>query len=343
MTTTSSATSSTTPPAPVAPARATASGLRDNAWVRFAIRRAGQLLVSLWALVTASFLMIHLVPGDPVRASLGMTAPQALVNARRQELGLDDPLLVQYWHYLGDLFSGDFGISMSSQLPVSQVISQRLPATLSLAVAAFVLALLIAIPLGALMGVLTRGGRAQRTELGFTTVSVIIGAIPDFVVCVILVWIFGVNLHLLPVAGKSGLDSYVLPVVALAVGPGVILARILRVEMIAVLRADYVRTARAKRLPAVTIYLKHALPNALTATLTLSGLLLSGLIAGTVLVENVFAWPGLGSTIVSSIQNKDYPVVQAIVLVYGVVVLLINLVVDIALALLDPRSTIREN
>lgn len=343
MTTTSSATSSTTPPAPVAPARPTASGLRDNAWVRFGIRRAGQLLVSLWALVTASFLMIHLVPGDPVRASLGMTAPQALVNARRQELGLDDPLLVQYWHYLGDLFSGDFGISMSSQLPVSQVISQRLPATLSLAVAAFVLALLIAIPLGALMGVLTRGGRAQRTELGFTTVSVIIGAIPDFVVCVILVWIFGVNLHLLPVAGKFGLDSYVLPVVALAVGPGVILARILRVEMIAVLRADYVRTARAKRLPAVTIYLKHALPNALTATLTLSGLLLSGLIAGTVLVENVFAWPGLGSTIVSSIQNKDYPVVQAIVLVYGVLVLLINLVVDIALALLDPRSTIREN
>lgn len=343
MTTTSSATSSTTPPAPVAPARPTASGLRANAWVRFAIRRAGQLLVSLWALVTASFLMIHLVPGDPVRASLGMTAPQALVNARRQELGLDDPLLVQYWHYLGDLFSGDFGISMSSQLPVSQVISQRLPATLSLAVAAFVLALLIAIPLGALMGVLTRGGRAQRTELGFTTVSVVIGAIPDFVVCVILVWIFGVNLHLLPVAGKSGLDSYVLPVVALAVGPGVILARILRVEMIAVLRADYVRTARAKRLPAVTIYLKHALPNALTATLTLSGLLLSGLIAGTVLVENVFAWPGLGSTIVSSIQNKDYPVVQAIVLVYGVLVLLINLVVDIALALLDPRSTIREN
>ncbi|HWC24417.1 MAG TPA: ABC transporter permease [Flexivirga sp.] len=333
----------TTSPAQKASVGPTSYGLRDNAWVRFAIRRAGQLLISLWALVTAAFLMIHLVPGDPVRASLGLTAPQSLVNARRRELGLDDPIVVQYWHYLGDLFTGNFGTSMSSQLPVSEVISQRLPATLSLAVAAFVLALLIAIPLGALMGVVTRGGRAQRSELGFTTLSVIIGAIPDFVVCIILVWIFGVNLHLLPVAGKSGLDSYVLPVVALAVGPGVILARILRVEMISVLRADYVRTARAKRLPAVSIYLKHALPNALTATLTLSGLLLSGLIAGTVLVENVFAWPGLGSTIVSSIQNKDYPVVQAIVLVYGVLVLLINLVVDIALALLDPRSTIREN
>lgn len=333
----------TTSPAQKASVGPTSYSLRDNAWVRFALRRAGQLLSSLWALVTASFLMIHLVPGDPVRASLGVTAPQALVNARRDELGLNDPLLVQYWHYLGDLFSGNFGISMSSQLPVSQVISQRLPATLSLAVAAFVLALLIAIPLGALMGVITRGGRAQRSELGFTTLSVIIGAIPDFVICIILVWIFGVNLHLLPVAGKSGLDSYVLPVAALAVGPGVILARILRVEMISVLRADYVRTARAKRLSALSIYLKHALPNALTATLTISGLLLSGLIAGTVLVENVFAWPGLGSTIVSSIQNKDYPVVQAIVLVYGVLVLFINLVVDISLAVLDPRSTIREN
>lgn len=318
-------------------------GIRANPWVRFALRRAGQLIISLWVLVTASFLMIHLVPGDPVRASLGMTAPQSLVNARREALGLNDPLLVQYWHYLRDLFSGDFGTSMASQLPVSQIISQRLPATLSLAVAAFVLALLIAIPLGALMGVLTRGGRRQRTELTFTTLSVIIGAIPDFVVCIILVWIFGVNMHLLPVAGKSGLDSYVMPVIALAIGPGVVLARILRVEMIAVLQADYVRTARAKRLPAIVIYLKHALPNALTATLTLSGLLLSGLIAGTVLVENVFAWPGLGSTIVSSIQNKDYPVVQAIVLVYGVFVLLINLVVDVVLALLDPRSTIREN
>lgn len=325
------------------PAPSLAAGVWDNHWVRFAVRRTGQLLISLWALVTASFLMIHLVPGDPVRASLGLTAPQSLVAARREALGLNDPLLVQYWHYLQDLATGDFGISMSSQLPVSQVISQRMPATLALAVSAFVLALLIAIPLGALMGVVTRGGRAQRTELSFTTVSVVVGAIPDFVVCVILVWIFGVNLHMFPVAGKSGLDSYVLPVVALAVGPGLVLARILRVEMLAVLQADYIRTARAKRLPAVAIYLKHALPNALTATLTLSGLLLSGLIAGTVLVENVFAWPGLGSTIVSSIQGKDYPVVQAIVLVYGVFVLLINLAVDVALALLDPRSTIREN
>jgi peptide/nickel transport system permease protein len=132
-------------------------------------------------------------------------------------------------------------------------------------------------------------------------------------------------------------------VLALAVGPAAILARIVRVEMVGVLEADFVRTARAKRLPPRRVYLVHALPNAVTAALTLCGLLLSAMVAGTVLVENVFAWPGLGTTIVSSILTKDYPVVQAIVLVYGVGVLVTNTVVDVALALLDPRSMIRED
>ena len=133
-----------------------------------------------------------------------------------------------------------------------------------------------------------------------------------------------------------------LPVLSLAIGPAAILARIVRVEMVTVLEADYIRTARAKRLRARRIHLRHALPNALTSALTLGGLLLGSMVAGTVLVENVFAWPGLGSTIVSSILNKDYPVVQAIVLVYGLGVLLVNTAVDVTLALLDPRSLIRE-
>lgn len=319
------------------------AGIMDNAWVRFAARRLVRLVVSLWVLVTAAFLMIHLIPGDPVRGALGLTAPQVLVDARREALGLNDPLWLQYLHYLRGVFTGDLGTSLSSQLPVSQIIADRLPATLELAVYAFVLALLIAIPLGTVMGVLTRGGRARRSELAFTTTSVILGAIPDFLVGVVLVWIFGVRLQWLPVAGKAGFSSFVLPVIALAIGPGAVLARILRVEMVSVLQADFVRTARAKRLPAAAIYFKHALPNALTATITLGGLLLSVMVAGTVLVENVFAWPGLGSTIVSSILDKDYPVVQGVVLVYGVGVLLVNLVVDVALALLDPRSTIRES
>ncbi len=318
-------------------------GVSSRPWVRFAVRRLGRLLVSLWVLVTASFLMIHLIPGDPVRAALGPTAPASLVAARRADMGLDDPLLVQYWHYLQHLFTGDLGTSMISQLPVSQVVSQRLPATLQLALLAFVLAIAVAVPLGVTMGVLTRRGHGRRTELAFTTSSVVVGIVPDFLVGVGFVYVFGVSLGWLPVAGNETPSAYVLPVLSLAIGPAAILARIIRVEMVTVLEADFVRTARAKRLPARTIYLGHALPNALTASLTLGGLLLSGMVAGTVLVENVFAWPGLGSTIVSSILTKDYQVVQAIVLVYGVGVLLVNTLVDAALALIDPRSTIRED
>ena len=314
----------------------------ENAWVRFAVRRAGRLVVSVWVLITASFLMIHLIPGDPVRAALGPTAPAELVRARRASLGLDDPLLTQYLHYLRGVFTGDLGTSMTSQLPVSELISQRLPATLALAVLAFLTAVAIAIPVGAVMGALTRGGRARRSELAFTSTSMVLGTIPEFLLGVALVYVFAVHLGWFPVAGRDGAASYVLPVLSLAVAPAAALARILRVDMVAVLQADFVRTARAKRLPAAAIYLKHALPNALTASLTLCGLLLSTLVAGTVLVENVFAWPGLGSTIVSSILNKDYPAVQGVVLVYGFGVLLVNLVVDVALALLDPRSVIRE-
>ncbi len=318
-------------------------GVVSHPWVRFGVRRFGRLLVSLWVLVTASFLMIHLIPGDPVRAALGPTAPPALVSAKRAEMGLDDPLVVQYWHYIQNLFTGDLGTSVVSQLPVSQIVSQRLPATLELALLAFVVAVALAVPMGVAMGVLTRRGHGRRTELVFTTSSVVLGIIPDFLVGVGLVYVFGVNLGWLPVAGNDTPSAYVLPVFALAIGAAAILARIIRIEMVTVLEADFVRTARAKRLPKATVYLGHALPNALTAALTLGGLILSAMVAGTVLVENVFAWPGLGSTIVSSILNKDYQVVQAIVIVYGVGVLLVNTTVDISLALLDPRSMIRED
>jgi ABC-type dipeptide/oligopeptide/nickel transport system permease component len=315
----------------------------DRPWLRFAIRRGGRLLVSLWVLITASFLMIHLIPGDPVRAALGPTAPAALVEARRESLGLNDPLWLQYVHYLGGVFTGDLGLSLRSQLPVSEIIAQRLPATLELAFLSFAVALLIAIPLGTLMGVLTRGGRRRRTELTFSTTSVVLGSVPEFLLGVAFVWLLAVQLGWFPVAGRNGPSSYVLPVLALALGPAAALARIMRVEMLTALQADHVRTARAKRLPARRVYLRHALPNALTSAITLGGLLLSALVAGTVLVENVFAWPGLGGTIVSSILDKDYPVVQGIVLVYGAVVLVVNLLVDVALALLDPRSVIRES
>ncbi|MCZ2826779.1 MULTISPECIES: ABC transporter permease [unclassified Modestobacter] len=342
MTSTTTATGATATTGATAGHRGVDAAL-DSPWLRFAARRAGRFVVSLWVLVTASFLMIHLIPGDPVRAALGPTAPASLVAARRASLGLDDPLWLQYVHYLQGVFTGDLGTSLTSRLPVSQVISQRLPATAQLAVLAFLVVVVLAVPIGVAMGVLTRGGRARRRELAFSSASVVAGAVPDFLLGVGLVYVFGVQLGWLPVAGQQDASSYVLPVLALAVGPAAALARILRVEMLSVLQADHVRTARAKRLPAPKIYLRHAMPNALTSTITLGGLLLSALVAGTVLVENVFAWPGLGSTIVSSILLKDYSVVQGIVLVYGAGVLLVNLTVDVVLALLDPRSAIRES
>ncbi|MFB8387560.1 ABC transporter permease [Microbacterium sp. NPDC055910] len=327
----------------VAPPAAEVRPARDHRWLRFILRRTGRLVVSLWVLMTAAFLMVHLIPGDPVRAALGPTASAELVAARREALGLNDPLLVQYVNYFRGVFTGDFGTSIQTNVPVVDVIAQRLPATASLAVLAFLFALVISIPIGVAVAVATRRGRGRKLELGFASGSVFVSAIPDFLLGVALVAVFGVSLGWLPIAGRTGPESYILPVIALALGPAAVLARIVRVEMLGVLEADFVRTARAKRLPAWRIYLSHALPNAVTAALTLAGLLLGTLVVGTVLVENVFAWPGLGSTIVSSIQMKDYPVVQATVLVYGAGVLIINTVVDAILAVLDPRTTVAEH
>ena len=314
----------------------------DNPWASFLLRRGGQFLLSVWVLVTAAFLMIHLIPGDPVRTALGMNATAEMVEARRAALGLDQPLPVQYVTYIANLFRGDMGVSMLTNQPVSEIIATRLPATLQLALLAVLLVLVVSIPLGVTMAVLTHGGRRRGLELGFATTSVVVAAIPEFLMAVGLVFLFAVTLQWLPVAGNGSPQSLILPVVALAIGPIAVFSRIIRVEVVSVLGQDFIRTARAKRLAPARIYRRHAVPNAMTATLTLTGLLLSGMVAGTVLVEQIFAWPGLGQMIVSSILSKDYPVVQAIVLIYGAGVLLVNLAVDLLLMALDPRSAIKE-
>lgn len=314
----------------------------DNQWVEFGLRRLGRFAVSLVVLMIAAFLMIHLVPGDPVRAALGPTAPASLVEARRAALGLDQPLPVQFGNYVAALFTGDFGTSISSGLPVVQVIAERLPGTAALTGLAFLVAIAVAVPVGLGVAILTRGQRRRPLDVGFTWGSVFLGAIPEFLLGIGLVALLSVGLGWFPVAGRSGIESYVLPVLALAVGPAAVIARIIRVEALAMMNADFVRTARAKRLRSHVIYLHHVLPNAVTATLTIAGLMLGGMAVGTVLVESIFAWPGLGSRLVQSILSKDYPVVQALVLLYGAGILLINLVVDLVLAALDPRSTMRE-
>jgi peptide/nickel transport system permease protein len=315
---------------------------RLNPQLRLALRRVRRFVLSLATLLVASFAMLHLIPGDPVRGALGTDAPESLVRQVRVQLGLNRPLPVQFADYLRHVLTGDFGTSIVTRQPVSQILAQRLPATLALALSALAVTLIVAIPAGVGIGVLCRDGRRPTAHLTFTAVAGLVSVIPEFLLAVGLVFVFAVSLNWFTVAGQSGLGSYLLPVVSLAAAPTAMIARLLSVETGRVLREDYVRTARAKRLADPVIYLKHVLPNALASTLTISGLLFGGLIAGTVLVENVFAWPGLGSTMVSSIVSKDYPVVQAIVLVYGAGVLLVNLLVDLLLSWLDPRSTILE-
>lgn len=312
-------------------------------WPRFLIRRTGRLVASLAVLAVGAFALIHLVPGDPVRASLGLTAPPELVESRRAMLGLDRPLPAQFWSYLTGLGRGDLGFSLSSGLPVAQIIADRFPSTLELAALAFVLVMVVTLPLGIALGVATQDGRRRGVELAFIAVSNTVTAIPSFLLAVAGVTLFAVTLNALPVAGRAGPNSYLLPVLSLAAGPAASIALIVRVETLRVLRQDYMRTARAKRLPVRLLYLRHALPNLMTSALTLGGLLLGGLVAGTVLVENVFAWPGLGTAIVGSINEKDYPVVQGVVLVLGATVLVVNLLVDLVVAIIDPRSTVLEN
>ncbi|GGT11880.1 ABC transporter permease [Nonomuraea spiralis] len=307
------------------------------------VRRLVRFVVSLAVLLVASFAMIHLIPGDPVRASLGPAAPVELVNARKQLLGLDKSLPEQFATYVGHIFTGDFGTSFLTGEPVGEVIAARLPNTLGLALLATVVALLLAVPLGMWAAIRTENGRNRGTEITFSSVTGTAVAVPEFLYSIALVAAFSIGLGLFPPAGKEGAMSYVLPVAALAIGPVAMIARISRVETLRELATDYVRLARSKRLPAARLHLRHVLPNTLTATLTVGGLLLTSLIAGSVLVEYVFAWPGLGLKIVESITQKDYPVAQGVILVYGAIVLVVNLAVDLVLGALDPTSKIKEN
>lgn len=308
----------------------------------FLFRRIGRLVISLAVVIIASFLLMYLVPGDPVRAALGQSATPQLVEATRIQLGLDRSMPEQFMRFIGGLFTGDLGTSVRLQRPVVDVLVQRFPTTLLLAVLAFVIAVVGALPAGIGAAVLARSGRRRGLSIAVSAVLGILIAVPSFLLAVGLISLFAVRLGWLPAAGWGEPADAVLPVIALAIGPMAYLVRIVQVEMLAVLDTTYMTTARAKRLPRRLIHLRHALPNIVTATLTVGGLILAGLTAATVLIEAVFAIPGLGSIMVSSVGAKDYPMVQGVVLVYALIVLGVNLVVDVILATIDPRSSITE-
>ncbi|WP_187264869.1 ABC transporter permease [Homoserinibacter sp. GY 40078] len=308
----------------------------------FLLRRLGRMAVSLGIVVVATFAIIHLVPGDPVRAVLGPSAPAELVARTRSELGLDQPLLVQFWNYVVALVQGDLGTSLQTHRPVADTLAQRAPATLVLAGVSFVIAAVGALPIGLATAISVRSGRRRWLDLAASALVGLLIVVPNFLLAVGLVWLFAVQWHVLPVAGWGDPAQLVLPVLALAIGPMAYLARIVHVELLAVLDATYMTTARSKRLPSRLIYLRHALPNMLTSALTIGGLMLTGMVAGTVLIETIFAIPGLGTTIVSSITAKDYPMIQGVVLVYAAMVLALNLIVDLVLMSIDPRSSLAE-
>ncbi len=310
--------------------------------VRTLGRRLVTLLISLVAVLTLSFLMIQLIPGDPVRMALGPDAPASLVEERRTQLGLDQPILVQYLDYWRGVFTGDLGNSIVTGQPVSAIVESRIGNTAVLIFTSLAATMVVSIIIGMLIGVLTRSGRRPATRFGFNFVTGLSGAIPEFLLAVGLVYAFAVTVQLFPVAGASGPASFVLPVTAITVGSVATLSRIVRSSTGIVLEQDYVLVARAKRLPKLRIYLRHALPNLLTATLTLGGLQLGAVVTGTIVVENVFAIPGLGTALVNALVTRDLPVAQILMLIFATAVLVMNLLVDVLLALFDPRSTRQE-
>jgi peptide/nickel transport system permease protein len=312
-----------------------------NPWVAFVRRRIISVVVILLLLATVTFSLVRLIPGDPGVIIGGTASTRAEQMSIDHRLGVDRPLLSQYWTYWHDLLHGDLGRSFITNDPVTTILKQNAGASLQVAGLALLLVLAVSIPGGIALGAITRDRRHRHVENWFTGIASVVGAMPELLVATLLAYAFALELKVFPVGGTGGINFLVLPVLAISLRPIAILLRLVRVETLNALATDYVRTARSKRLPARTLYLRHVLPNVVTAALTIGGLLFADLIAGTVIVETVFARHGLGTTLVNAVLSRDYPVVQGMVLVLGVAVVFANAIVDFLLASLDPRQVSR--
>ncbi len=297
------------------------------------ISRLGAAVLVVLGVCTLVFLLVHLVPGDPVEAMLGEGARPADRTALAAALGLDRPLGRQYLDYLGGLVRLDLGQSFVYQRPVADLLAERLPATLILAGVALTLALLLAVPLGVLAAC-GRGRAIDGAAMGFSLLG---SSIPNFWLGPMLILVFSLWLGWTPVSGREGPASLILPAITLGTSLAAILARMVRSSVLEVLGEDYVRTARAKGLSPAAVLWGHALRNAWLPVLTLVGLQLGGLLGGAVITETVFAWPGLGSLLVEAIQGRDYPVLQGCVLVVSLAYVLVNTATDLVYAWIDPR------
>jgi peptide/nickel transport system permease protein len=291
------------------------------------------LVPILFGVSVVVFLTVHLVPGDPVQIMLGHSPSGTNIQQLRHELGLDAPLPVQYLRYVGNALHGDLGTSIRSGRPVIAEIGDRFPATFQLTLAAMALAIL----LGVTVGVLAAASRSPALE-GILMLGATLGvSLPSFWVGLLLIYLFALQLGWFPVLGSTTLRGLSLPAVTLALPAAAVLARVTRSSLVEVLHQDYIRTARAKGLAWSRIVGSHALRNGLIVVLTIVGLQFGGLMAGSVIVESVFARPGLGSLAVAAIQSRDYPEIQGIVLVFAVIYVVINLVLDVLYGLINPR------
>jgi len=303
----------------------------------FLLSRLFSMFTVVLGVVTLVFLLIHLVPGDPVQVMLGETATLTDQENLRQALGLDRPLVTQWFTYLSHLFQGNLGTSLHSKEPIRDILLQRLPATLELTLAGLLVAILIALPLGSLAAM----RKNTFWDHGAMVFSLLGISIPHFWLGPLLILLFSLQLGWLPVSGRDTFASVILPALTLGTALAAILARMVRATLLEVLQEDYIRTARAKGLTETVIIIHHALRNAALPVITILGLQLGALLGGAVITETVFAWPGLGLLTIEAIQQRDYPVVQACVLVISLTYVAVNTCTDLLYAWLDPRVRYR--
>jgi peptide/nickel transport system permease protein len=302
---------------------------------RYLLQRSLLLLPTLFGALTLVFFLIHLVPGDPVEVMLGETASTADKEELRRSLALDQPLMVQYHSFLTGLLQGNLGSSLYEQSSVTDLIRARLPATIELTLCAMAIAVMISFPLATLAAI-NRGSGIDRSALLFSLLGL---SLPNFWLGPLLMIIFSIQLGWTPVSGRGGLDHLILPSLTLGMGMAAILTRILRGSLLQVINEDYVRSARAKGLSEKQVWLKHTLRNALLSVITIMSLQFGSLLAGSIITETVFSWPGIGRLTVQAIQTRDYPLVQGCVLVIAISYLLVNLLTDIFYRFVDPRIT----
>jgi peptide/nickel transport system permease protein len=301
--------------------------------LQFVVRRLFGALIVAFGIVSVVFALIHLTPGDPVEVMLGESATAADREQLRTALGLNEPLGRQYGHYLARVARFDLGQSLHVRRPIADLLRERLPATLTLAAAGVAVSLLLALPIG-IGAALRRGTWFDRGALAFATTAV---SMPGFWLGPLLILVFSLWLGWLPVSGRDEPLAWVLPAVTLGLALAATLSRIVRAALLDVLAEDYLRTARAKGLRGRAVILRHALANAALPVLTVVGLQLGALLGGAVITETVFQWPGLGLLTVEAIQRRDYPTLQACVLVISLAYVLVNTVTDLLYGLVDPR------